>query len=250
VNDKHLDAFSLIYKGAVGSTALVPQQQISNAVRTSTPTEQVYGVLQAGYTHLNDALFNSKLPNCLITLQRDRGAYGYFAAGSITAIGRVAVCDEIALNPRHFAVRTARETFSTLTHEMAHCEQAHFGTPSPHGYHNRQWVEMMRRVGLEPSSTGKPGGKPTGRAVSHFIIPDGPFDLALKAFEATGLTIGWGDVPAPVGAAAGAAVPSPAKRKREDFDCPHGCGTTVQATSKTEVDCHRCKVQLVIRLRG
>ncbi len=36
----------------------------------------------------------------------------------------------------------------------------------------------MKAIGLHPSSTGKEGGEETGDRVSHYILPDGPFDVA------------------------------------------------------------------------
>jgi ribosomal protein S27AE len=238
---KNLDTFVEIHKSASTAVALVPQQPSDGAVRTLTPTEEVYGSLQTAYTHFNHTLFGGKLPECLIALEPGR-QYGYFAADRIVAIGGKALIDKIALNPTQFAVRTPKETLSTLVHEMVHCEQQHFGKPSPHGYHNLQWVAGMRRVGLEPSSTGKPGGKPTGHTVSHYIIEGGPFDLTSKAFEATGLTIGWGDVPIQVRA--------PAKPKREDFDCPQCGQQTAQATPKSRIKCGDCDAMMVIRPRA
>ena len=40
---------------------------------------------------------------------------------------------------------------------MTHLEQAHFGKPSRNGYHNKEWADLMERVGLMPSDTGAPG---------------------------------------------------------------------------------------------
>lgn len=39
------------------------------------PTETTYEELQAAFDHFNDALFNSELPVCLITLQREKQGY-------------------------------------------------------------------------------------------------------------------------------------------------------------------------------
>jgi len=35
---------------------------------------------------------------------------------------------------------------------------------------------MMKRVGLHPSTTGRPGGGETGTRVSHYVIPGGGFE--------------------------------------------------------------------------
>jgi ribosomal protein S27AE len=250
VGEQYLDAFASIDKGVGTALALVPQQGGDDAAHALTPTEQVYGALQSGFTFFNASLFANKLPDCLITLQRDRGAYGYFCASRIVAAGDVArIADEIALNPVHFAVRTAMETFSTLVHEMVHCAQQHFGAPSPHGYHNLEFAGLMRRVGLEPSDTGKPGGKPTGRRVSHYIIAGGPFDRAYQVFEAAGLTIGWGDAQTQ-GLGDASQVTAPPKRKRLDFDCPRCGQQTAQATPKTRIKCGDCDAVMVARPGG
>ena len=59
---------------------------------------------------------------------------------------------------------------STLVHEMAHLWQHHFGKPSRSNYHNKEWGDKMREIGLVPSSTGAPGGKATGQRVSHYLV--------------------------------------------------------------------------------
>ena len=54
-------------------------------------------------------------------------------------------------------------------------EQAYFGNPGDNGFHNAEWGRMMKRVGLHPSSTGKPSGQQTGTRTSHYVIPGGAF---------------------------------------------------------------------------
>ena len=60
-------------------------------------------------------------------------------------------------------------------------EQAHFGSPSRNGYHNREWAGLMERVGLVPSDTGAPGWKRTGQRMTHYVAEDGPFARAFAA---------------------------------------------------------------------
>jgi predicted SprT family Zn-dependent metalloprotease len=147
-----------------------------------TPTQQTYNGLDAAYAYFNKRLFQGRLPVCLITVRPHRGAYGYFSFQRFGATADASeIHDEIALNMRHFQARPAPQILSTLVHEMTHCEQAHFGKPSRNGYHNREWADLMVRVGLMPSDTGAPGGKRTGQRVSHFIIPDGAFAQAIAS---------------------------------------------------------------------
>jgi hypothetical protein len=69
---------------------------------------------------------------------------------------------------------------------MTHVEQKHFGNPSKDGYHNTEWGTLMDAIGLTPSDTGEPGGKRTGKKVTHYIEPGGRFSEACAAFLASG----------------------------------------------------------------
>jgi hypothetical protein len=141
----------------------------------NNPTEAQYTAMHDAYHFFNLRLFAGSLPDCLITLQRKGGSYGYFASERFGTADGSTVTDEIALNPSHFKYRPAAEVLSTLVHEMAHLWQHHFGKVSRGGYHNAQWAAKMREVGLIPSDTGQPGGKETGQKMTHYIEPGGKF---------------------------------------------------------------------------
>jgi hypothetical protein len=158
-------------------------------MNASNPTQRTYKTLDDAYRFFNERLFAGKLPGCLITMQRKNQAYGYFAGGRFGSVDGKEVTDEIALNPSHFKNRTSEQSLSTLVHEMAHLQQHHFGKPSRTGYHNKEWGQMMRAVGLIPSDTGAPGGREVGQKVSHYIDEGGPFalvcaDLTAEGFDA------------------------------------------------------------------
>ena len=123
------------------------------------PTEKAYAELQQAYDVFNTALFDGQLPPCLITMQRKNGTYGYFAGGPLRNADGEELTDEIAMNPAHFATRSAEEVLSTLAHEMVHLWQHHCGKPSRPAYHNREWAVMMKAVGLIPSDTGAQGAR-------------------------------------------------------------------------------------------
>jgi len=154
----------------------------------TSPTQQTYKTLDDAYRFFNARLFGGQLPPCLITMQRSKKAYGYFAGGRFGSADGNQVTDEIALNPSHFRSRTTEESLSTLVHEMAHLRQHHFGKPSRTGYHNKEWAGMMRAVGLIPSDTGAPGGKEVGQKVSHYIEPGGRFAEACAELIGQGFT--------------------------------------------------------------
>jgi predicted SprT family Zn-dependent metalloprotease len=147
----------------------------------TNPTTQTYTSLSTAYDFFNQELFSGSLPPCLITMQRHRGAYGYFSGERFANTSDPKdVTDEIALNPAHFATRKAVEVLSTLVHEMVHLWQHHYGKPPRKGYHDRQWAAKMHEIGLIPSATGEEGGKETGQRMSHLIAENGRFAQAVS----------------------------------------------------------------------
>jgi predicted SprT family Zn-dependent metalloprotease len=156
-----------------------------------------YAELERAYDYLNFSLFGNELPSCLITFQRHRHCYGYFSGSRfINPEEPTEVADEIALNPEYFVCQTPEGRLSTLAHEMVHLWQHHFGKPSRGGYHNREWARKMVEIGLFPSSTGEPGGRLIGEAISHYIQENGPFDRACKEFLALCSTTFFQDIAA------------------------------------------------------
>lgn len=156
------------------------------------PTTETYAELQSAYDHFNKELFEGKLPECLITLQREKNTFGYFSPKRFVnkEHGKT---DEIAMNPTYFSIRTIAETLSTLCHEAVHLYQDNFGKPGRGRYHNKEWADKMETIGLMPSSTGKEGGKRTGDRMSHYIIEGGRFDKACKKLLTKDFKISWAD---------------------------------------------------------
>lgn len=159
---------------------------------TNSPTTEFYHALVEAFDHFNSELFDGVLPPCLITLRSSNKIYGYHHSDRfISSDGDL--LDELGLNPGFFALRPVEVTLSTLVHEMVHHWQSHFGTPTPSNPHNMEWTKKMEQIGLIPSSTGLPGGKQTGRKVSHFIKPDGLFIKSCKRLMETGYAMSWFD---------------------------------------------------------
>ncbi|MET2832277.1 SprT-like domain-containing protein [Mesorhizobium shangrilense] len=159
------------------------------------PTKKPYSGLDHAYAVFNAELFGDELPSYLISIQRVKKAYGYFAGGRFGSKDGAFVTDEIALNPSHFSVRPTEQTLSTLVHEMVHLWQHHFGKPSRGGYHNREWAEKMHSVGLAPSSTGEPGGNETGQRVTHSLLSEDhsrPFMPSWRRKASTRSMSSWG----------------------------------------------------------
>ncbi len=216
------------------------QPQLVVSYDTTDPTARMYRGLSQAFVFFNARLFSGRLPDCLITLQRKRGAYGYFANARFTARDGSQVTDEIALNPTHFAERSVEDTLSTLVHEMVHLEQARFGTPSRSSYHNAEWARLMRDVGLIPSATGAPDGKETGQRVSHYIEPGGRFARACADL----IDLRREMVPYVEAADARRTRERKAASKTR-YTCPV-CGVNAWAKPETRLACGVCTVPLEV----
>lgn len=163
---------------------------------TLTPTVSFYTTLQLAFDHFNAELFGGSLPHCLITLRSASRVYGYHHAERFISPQGVQI-DELGLHPGFFTLRPIESVLSTLVHEMVHHWQQHHGTPSTSNAHNQEWAMKMESVGLMPSHTGLPGGKKTGRSISHYILPDGKFLTSCRKLVETGYFIPWLDRHAP-----------------------------------------------------
>ncbi|EPT6518944.1 SprT-like domain-containing protein, partial [Salmonella enterica subsp. enterica serovar Chester] len=156
------------------------------------PAIKAYSELQQAYDFFNTTLFNGDLPDMLLTLQRGRNTFGYFAPSRFAG---ESVLSELAMNPDYFGGRSLADTLSTLCHEMVHVWQ-HY-TPGVKqcrgGYHDRVWGKKMEEVGLMPSNTGMPGGKKTGQQMTHYIIRGGRFQTAVYDLLKNGFSISWYD---------------------------------------------------------
>lgn len=158
-----------------------------------TPTVETYQELQTAFDFFNAELFNGEMPQCLITLQRDKRSLGYYSEQRFIAHDGSSKIDEIAMNPAYFAVLTIEDTLSTLAHEIVHLWQFHHGKPSRRGYHNKEWAAKMETIGLMPSDTGRVGGKKVGQQMDHYIIEGGPFIVACQKLLTQDFRLSWLD---------------------------------------------------------
>jgi predicted SprT family Zn-dependent metalloprotease len=203
-----------------------------------SPTQKTYDSLNYAHGFFNDRLFAGSLSSCMITMQRSKKAYGYFAGARFGVRDGQETTDEIALNPSTFADRTVTQILSTLVHEMVHQWQQQHGKPSRTGYHNKEWARKMREVGLVPSDTGEVGGKEVGQRVSHYIDQGGPFAIACADLLNSGRVElayieRWGDEDARKKKAA----------SKTKYTCP-GCGLNVWAKPAARLVCVECEQEL------
>jgi SprT-like family len=224
-------------------------------IKGKKPTDVAHAELQQAFVFLNERLFQSQLPDALITLQRKNPrCLGYFSADRFGNTRVSDTVDEIAMNPQHFR-RERIETLQTLAHEMVHMWQAHYGLKkSQKAYHNAEWGAKMEAIGLMPSNTGKPGGKKTGQQMMDYVIVGGLFEAAARDLIESGFRPTYYDrdqpkkpegLSAPTGDATGEVIgPATASGKRRKFSCP-GCAGNAWARGAIKLICGECMEAMV-----
>ncbi|ENU23525.1 hypothetical protein F993_01678 [Acinetobacter proteolyticus] len=195
-------------------------------------TNQIYNDLKIAFDIFNKEMFSNELPEVLFTLTRKKNTLGYFWADRFSLNEESK--HEIALNPRYFIENTPQDTAFTLLHEMVHLWQQIFGKPSRNGYHNREWAEKMKIVGLQPiSCDGK--GSETGQKMSHEPIKDG------KAFEVFNLIMEAGYkreiIEKPF-------IKTVRNTTRYKYKCSQ-CDQKVYGGKSSNILCGRCNIELI-----
>src|SRR5262249_18115618 len=191
--------------------------------------------------HFNRELFDGTLPDVFIVYQRKPGMSGHFAADRYSArVGKFGK-DELALNPDDFVGKTDKQINQTLNHEMCHVWRKRCCTlppPKRATYHDQEWADKMKEIGLQPSSTGMVGGKETGQRMSDYIIPGGAFEQAHDKLAATGwkLNLESAHRPAPKGI----------NNSKTKFTC-RVCGQNVWGKPDTRTLCLFCFAELAER---
>jgi len=214
----------------------IQKQEKDYSTEKNGVTKRQFNTLEDLFNFYNETLFKSELPPCLVNLSRHRGAHGFFAPERWHERENGEAIHEISLNPDTMT-RPAREWQSTLVHEMAHLWQAAHGKPSRNGYHNRQWANKMKTVGLMPTDTGAPGGKTTGQSMSHYIIEGGPFASSFAQIgELTNLALPY--LPTPLGD-----YESKKSANKVKYECP--CGCNVWGKPGLSIHCNFCHFEFI-----
>ena len=204
----------------------------TSAATKEAITPKHYRAFQDAYDFLNAELFGGTLPHVLVTLQRHAKARGYFSPERFQGRINDAAAHELAMNPDTFIGRSDEEILSTLAHEMAHVWQQAHGKPPRRSYHDRQWAAKMKEIGLQPTTTGEPGGKETGQHMTHYIVGGGAYARAFVKLAAKGWRLDWQSMP----------EGSEAKKKKASktkFTCPD-CGQNAWGKPDTLLICGTC----------
>jgi hypothetical protein len=161
------------------------------AVLDTAPSQTLYHALTTAYDHFNRELFGESLPAVIFTVQRQKDLLGYFAPERWTSPDGDR-CHEIAINPTHMGQSRVIEVLQTLVHEMVHCWQHCHGRPGRSSYHNKEWAYKMIAIGLQPSSTGEPGGDIIGQHMSDYPLDEGLFLAACHSLvKEKSFTLPW-----------------------------------------------------------
>jgi len=117
--------------------------------------------------HMNDSLFGGTLTECMYVFSRNKAVVGgYFCPDKWENEDGVKI-PEIALNANLMQEGDLAYSFQVILHEMVHFWQHLFGKAGRNGYHNREWADKCKELGLQPVTAD---GKEVGQAVGTELI--------------------------------------------------------------------------------
>jgi hypothetical protein len=149
------------------------------------PTKTQFAAYQKMFDYFNHTLFKNILPECMLSFSRQRSSSHTLFTSEQWHEKFGSAMPEISLNLKQLSEDEPIEVMATLVREMVHLWQERYGHPSQKGYYNREWAEKMTEIGLIPSATGLPGGKPTGQTIRHYIENNGRFEQAFRKIPDT-----------------------------------------------------------------
>lgn len=160
-----------------------------------SPTSEFYNDLDKAFDFYNEKLFDGMLNKVFFTVRSGENkskktkTLGYYWKNVFAH--KENPISEIALNISTFSNRTTLDILSTLVHEMVHqwreeiSGEINKGKDS-NGGHDKVWSNKMIELGLIPTNTGLPGGRKTGKNMSHYIDENGLFSKHSKELIKSG----------------------------------------------------------------
>jgi predicted SprT family Zn-dependent metalloprotease len=221
-------------------------------MKSTDPTNAQFAAYRAMWDWFNRVLFAGTLGHVILNFSRSARSLGFFAPERWQNAGNQ-FTHEISLNPTYLTRENAKDSASTLVHEMAHLWRHEQSNPPRNGYHDKQWADKMESLGLMPSDTGKPGGRRTGYRMDHYIMPGGAFERAFESMPAS-CQLPWTcgvDEDATKGKGKKAKEKAAAKEKEKDrkrkrkYSCP-GCQLNVWGKAGLNLRCNDCYEALIV----
>lgn len=154
------------------------------------PNQELHDDLQRIISHLNYRLFNDELPECLLSLRAGLRTAVCLSPQSL-AQRNVHSSPALLFKPSEFKPQPTLEWLATLTKSLVDLWQYYFGRPGRRGYHNREWANKMKSIGLQSSHSGKEGGRETGETMRFYRISGGLFERSAREIQKDGLTLRW-----------------------------------------------------------
>jgi hypothetical protein len=210
------------------------------------PVEQSEAYLKA-FDHLNRELFQGDLIRPMLCLTRDAGIHrGYFCANAWVN-DEDELINEIALNANWLVTQDLVGAMTVLAHEMVHHWQTDHGKPGRGGYHNLEWAQKAKSIGLQPYG---PHGEEIGDKIDTKLIPGSLLEEAIRSMPeeavlpwiAAGVTEDFNrprnGKPLPEG------EEKPSRGgKRSNYTCP-SCGLNAWAKAGVSLICGSCSREM------
>ena len=198
--------------------------------------------IEKAFKFFNKTLFDNNLPDVVFTITRKKNAAGFFWASQWVekeTKKKGKVVHEMATNLSLMADWDIEMICTVLVHEMTHIQQEEFGTPAKGGWHNKEWGQMMKDVGLYPSNTGKEGGKEVGTQMFHYIIEGGEFQKHCNTLIKKGFSI---DFVNRQETESEKAIKKQKKNSKTKYTCP-SCRSNAWAKEGARLICGNCSSQ-------
>ncbi len=212
-------------------------------MNSTDPTNAQFAAYRAMWGYFNAKLFGGALGHVILNFSRLARSLGFFAPDRWRNVGDQ-VTHEISLNPAHLKRDNAKDSASTLVHEMVHLWRHEQPNPPRNGYHDRVWADKMEELGLMPSATAAPGGARLGYRMSHYIIPGGAFEQAFDAMP-TNCQLPWtcGIDDEVRGKKAKKAKKEAERKVKVKYSCPE-CEVNVWGRAGLHLRCEDCEEEL------
>jgi hypothetical protein len=145
--------------------------------RYNIPTSEQYNNLIKLIYLINRELLDSKLPEVMLSFSRGAGKCGKIKNDSWQKDNHK--CYEIILNP-DITGKNHKELLISLVHTLGHFQQKLNDTSTRDSYHNTDFSERMRQIGLLTRSNENNKDKwNTGQNIDITVIKDGKFEKLL-----------------------------------------------------------------------